>query len=168
MVLRIGIDVGGTHTDAVILDEGNNLIGAVKTRTTPDVTSGIVEALNKVLETSGVDPEEIRTAMLGTTHCTNAIVQRRDLARTALIRVGRPGAEAIEPLVEWPAELREAIGDIRYLVHGGHEYTGEEIVPLDEGEVRGVAKELRERRVESVAVCSIFSPVNADHEERVT
>jgi len=167
MVLRIGIDVGGTHTDAVILDEGNNLIGAVKTRTTPDVTSGIVEALNKVLETSGVDPEEIRAAMLGTTHCTNAIVQRRDLARTALIRVGRPGAEAIEPLVEWPAELREAIGDIRYLVHGGHEYTGEEIVPLDEGEVRGVAKELRERRVESVAVCSIFSPVNADHEERV-
>jgi N-methylhydantoinase A/oxoprolinase/acetone carboxylase beta subunit len=167
VVLRVGIDVGGTHTDAVILDDGNNIVEAVKTKTTQDVTSGILDALVKVLEVSGVDPAEIRAAMFGTTHCTNAIVERRELARTALIRVGRPGAEAIEPLVEWPEDLREAIGDIKYLVHGGHEYTGEEIVPLREDEVREVVKEIAEKGAESVAVCSIFSPVNADHEERV-
>lgn len=167
MGLRIGIDVGGTHTDAVVLDEKNLLIGAVKTRTTPDVTSGILAVLSRVLKVSGIDPAEIKAAMLGTTHCTNAIVQRRELARTALIRVGRPGAEAIEPLVEWPIGLREVIGDIKYLIHGGHEYTGEEIVPLDENEIRNIAKELRDKHVEAVAVCSIFSPVNSDHEERV-
>lgn len=168
MVLRIGIDVGGTHTDAVILDEKNSLIGAVKTVTTPDVTTGILEALSEVIEVTGVDPAEIRAAMFGTTHCTNAIIERKELTKTALIRVGRPGAEAIEPLVEWPSELREAIGDIKHLVHGGHEYTGEEIVPLDEFEIRGVAKKLRDERVEAVAVCSIFSPIKADHEERVS
>jgi len=168
VVLRIGIDVGGTHTDAVILDEKNILIGAVKTVTTPDVTSGILEALTKVIEVTGVDPAEIRAAMFGTTHCTNAIVERRELTKTALIRVGRPGAEAIEPLVEWPGELRRAIGDIKHLVHGGHEYTGEEIVPLDESEIRSVARELRDENVEAVAVCSIFSPINSEHEERVS
>jgi N-methylhydantoinase A/oxoprolinase/acetone carboxylase beta subunit len=167
MVLRVGIDVGGTHTDAVILDDENNILEAVKTKTTQDVTSGILDALVKVLEVSGVDPAEIRAAMFGTTHCTNAIVERRELARTALIRVGRPGAEAIEPLVEWPEDLRQAIGDIKHLVHGGHEYTGEEIIHLREDEVRRVANELAEKGIESVAVCSIFSPVNADHEERV-
>lgn len=168
MPLRIGIDVGGTHTDAIILDEKNRLIEAVKTGTTADVTTGIMNSLVKVLKVSGVDPAEIKAAMFGTTHCTNAIVEREDLAKTALIRVGRPGAEAIEPLVEWPRELREAIGDIKYLVYGGHEYTGEEIVPLDEAEIRVIAKELLDKKVEAVAVCSIFSPVNAEHEKRVT
>jgi N-methylhydantoinase A/oxoprolinase/acetone carboxylase beta subunit len=167
MVLRIGIDVGGTHTDAVILDELNRLIDAVKTVTTRDVTTGIRNSLVKVLDISGVDSAEIKAAMFGTTHCTNAIVERRGLARTALIRIGRPGAEAIEPLVEWPAELRSAIGDMKFLVHGGHEYTGEEIVPLREEEIHAIAGELRGEGVEAVAVSSIFSPVNSDHEERV-
>lgn len=167
MTLRVGIDVGGTHTDAAILDEGNRIVGTSKSDTTPDVTTGIRKALTGVLNESGVDPKQIRAAMFGTTHCTNAIVERRELARTALIRVGRPGAEAIEPLVEWPSELREAIGDISYLVYGGHEYTGEEIVPQREGELQEIAVELRKKKVEAVAICSIFSPVNADHEERV-
>ena len=167
MALRVGIDVGGTHTDAAILDEGNRIVGTSKSDTTPDVTTGIRKALMGVLDESGVDPRQIKAAMFGTTHCTNAIVERRELARTALIRVGRPGAEAIEPLVEWPLELREAIGDISYLVHGGHEYTGEEIVPQREDEIREVAKELKERKVEAAAICSIFSPVNSDHERRV-
>ncbi len=166
MVLRIGIDVGGTHTDAVILDEDNRLIHAVKTETTRDVTTGMRNALISVLEESGVDKRDVKAVMFGTTHCTNAIVERKGLAKTGLIRVGRPGAEAIDPLVEWPAELKKAIGDIKYLVHGGHEYTGEEIVPFDEDEVRGVAKALKGHGVESVAICSIFSMVNADHEER--
>jgi N-methylhydantoinase A/oxoprolinase/acetone carboxylase beta subunit len=166
MFLRIGIDVGGTHTDAVILDEDNRLVHAVKTETTSDVTTGIRKALIKVLEGSGVDTGDVKAVMFGTTHCTNAIVERKGLAKTGLIRVGRPGAEAIDPLVEWPRELKQAIGDIKYLVHGGHEYTGEEIVPFDEDEVREVAKELRGLGVEAVAVCSIFSMVNADHEEK--
>ncbi len=166
MFLRIGIDVGGTHTDAVILDEENRLVHAVKTETTRDVTTGIRKALIKVLEESGVDTVDVKAVMFGTTHCTNAIVERKGLAKTGLIRVGRPGAEAVDPLMEWPKELKQAIGDVKYLVHGGHEYTGEEIVPFNEDEVREVAKELKDHGVEAVAVCSIFSMVNADHEER--
>ena len=167
MKLRVGIDVGGTHTDAAILDEENRVKGAFKSVTTPDVSEGIRKVLTGVLQVSDIDPGDIKAAMFGTTHCTNAIVERKGLTKTALIRVGRPGAEAIDPLVEWPLELREAIGDIKYLVHGGHEYTGEEIVPLQEDEVRTVAKELTRKKVEAVAICSIFSPVNSDHEQRV-
>ncbi len=167
MFLRIGIDVGGTHTDAVILDEENRLVHAVKTETTRDVTTGIRKALIKVLEESGVDTDDVKAVMFGTTHCTNAIVERKELAKTGLIRVGRPGAESIDPLVEWPTELKQAIGDIKYLVHGGHEYTGEEIVPFNEDEVREVVKALKNHGVEAVAICSIFSMVNTDHEEKV-
>jgi N-methylhydantoinase A/oxoprolinase/acetone carboxylase beta subunit len=166
MSLRIGIDVGGTHTDAVIIDEENHLIHAVKTETTRDVTTGIKNALINVLDESNINTNDVKAVMFGTTHCTNAIVERRELAKTGLIRVGRPGAEAIDPLVEWPNELKQAIGDVKYLVHGGHEYTGEEIVPFNEDEVREVAKTLKDQRLESIAICSIFSMVNADHEER--
>jgi N-methylhydantoinase A/oxoprolinase/acetone carboxylase beta subunit len=65
--LKIGIDVGGTNTDAVLLDEHNRLLAAHKTATTPDVQSGIEAGLSRLLEDSGVDRSAIRAAMLGTT-----------------------------------------------------------------------------------------------------
>src|SRR5919197_4903255 len=65
--LRLGIDVGGTNTDAAILDASDQVVASVKSPTTPDVTTGIVNALHVVLATSGVPPAAIRYAMLGTT-----------------------------------------------------------------------------------------------------
>ncbi len=166
MPLRIGIDVGGTHTDAVILDEKNNLIYAVKTQTTPDVTTGILNALRDVLKGSGVDPEEIQAAMLGTTHCTNAIVERKRLNRVGVIRIAKPATLAIKPLRAFPADLREAVGNLWTIITGGHEYDGREIAPLDEKELREAARKMREQKAETIAVCSVFSPVSTDHEKR--
>src|SRR5207302_1981369 len=94
-VKRIGIDVGGTNTDAVLLD-GDTVVHAVKTPTTTDVTEGITSALRQLIEerpgfpgalpsVGGIGGPEARppisTVMIGTTHFTNAVVQRRDLTR---------------------------------------------------------------------------------------
>ncbi|GAB6101429.1 hydantoinase/oxoprolinase family protein [Thermococcus atlanticus] len=166
MTLRLGIDVGGTNTDAVILDENNEVLAKAKSPTTPDVMTGILNSLEKVLGESGVDPGEIKYAMLGTTHATNAIVERRNLANIAIIRIGKPATLAIAPLTGWPEDLRKKLGRHVFIVQGGHEYDGREIAPLDEEELVKIAGDLRDRNIEAIAISSVFSPVNSEHEER--
>jgi N-methylhydantoinase A/oxoprolinase/acetone carboxylase beta subunit len=102
---RIGIDVGGTNTDAVLLADGK-VVQGVKTATTADVTGGIVaafEALKAVADFgSGID-----ALMIGTTHFVNAVVQRRHLTKVAAIRVALPAAAALPPFTGWPDDLAE-------------------------------------------------------------
>ena len=75
----IGIDVGGTNTDAVLL-EGNTLRAAIKSATTSDITEGISTALEKLMHLVRELPSDIDAVMLGTTHFTNAVVQRQELS----------------------------------------------------------------------------------------
>ena len=165
MSYRLGIDVGGTHTDAVILDSEKRVVSKTKVATTEDVSTGIYQALDRVLAGSDLDPAKIRYAMLGTTHCTNAIVERKRLVRVGMIRVGKPATLAIPPLTGWPEELRSLLGEHRYIVTGGYEYDGREIAPLTR-RVREVCRRMK-GEVESVAVTAVFSPVSSAHEERV-
>jgi N-methylhydantoinase A/oxoprolinase/acetone carboxylase beta subunit len=164
MSYRIGIDVGGTNTDAVVLDESDALVSKTKQPTTEDVTTGIVDALEDVL-VEEVDRDEIDHLMLGTTHCTNAVAERRNLNQVAVVRIGAPATLAIRPLFEWPDDLAEAIGNHATIIEGGCEFDGEEIAPLDEEAVRSFLKEQRDE-VDAVAITSVFSPVREDHEER--
>lgn len=166
MSLRLGIDVGGTNTDAVILDERNNVVAKAKSPTTPDVMTGILNSLSKVLEISGIEPGEIKYAMLGTTHATNAIVERRNLADIAIVRIGKPATLSILPLTGWPKDLAEKLGKHVYIVQGGHEYDGREIAPLDETELKKIATELKDKKIEAIAISSVFSSVNPEHEQR--
>ena len=164
---HIGIDVGGTNTDAVLLD-GLRVVRAVKTPTTADVTSGITTALRDLLTgdgraAAGPAPDAV---MIGTTHFTNAVVQRRDLTRVAAIRIGLPASASLPPFVDWPEDLAAIVrGDV-HLVEGGHEYDGRPIVPLDERAVRDAARRVRAGALTSVAIASVFSPLNAECEER--
>ena len=107
-MIRIGIDVGGTNTDAVVLDGGKVLAG-VKSPTTSDVMSGVVNALRAVLDESGMAADKIDVVMVGTTHFTNAVVQRRDLAETAAVRLGLPATASLPPMVDWPDDLKKAL-----------------------------------------------------------
>ncbi|MCG8360319.1 MAG: hydantoinase/oxoprolinase family protein, partial [Kiloniellales bacterium] len=84
---RIGIDVGGTNTDAVLVTEAG-VLQAIKTPTTEDVTTGVLEALKQLIAKSGNGLGRVDAVMLGTTHFTNAVVQRRDLIKTAAVRIG--------------------------------------------------------------------------------
>jgi N-methylhydantoinase A/oxoprolinase/acetone carboxylase beta subunit len=164
-VMRIGVDVGGTNTDAVLMD-GEKVVGWYKTPTTPDVTSGITTAMRTVLEETKVPAQEIKAVMIGTTHFTNAVVERKRLMETAAIRLGLPATECLPPMVDWPPDLRDTIGNHSYLVHGGHEFDGREISPLDEKEVRDVAKDIKSKGIRAVAISAVFSPVNSSFEER--
>ena len=74
--MRIGIDVGGTHTDAVVLD-ANDVVASTKVLTSANVKDGVVNALDDVLEQSGVDHAAIEAVMIGTTQFTNAVIERR-------------------------------------------------------------------------------------------
>ncbi len=162
---RIGIDVGGTNTDAVILDEQDRVIAQVKTATTEDVATGIETALSRVLASARIDRRQIRHAMLGTTQCTNAIVERQRLSRIAVLRIGAPATLAVEPLAGIPEDLKQAMIHYVEIVRGGHEFDGREIAPLDTEAIRAFAQSVK-NRVDAAAVTSVFAPVSPDHEER--
>jgi N-methylhydantoinase A/oxoprolinase/acetone carboxylase beta subunit len=164
-LIRIGIDVGGTNTDAVVMN-GEKVLAAVKAPTTKDVMSGVVAALENLLAVSGLAPSVIDVVMIGTTHFTNAVVQRRDLAPTAAVRLGLPATAALPPMVDWPDDLRAAIGDCAYFAHGGNEFNGRVISPLDEAELLRIAQDIKAKGVRSIAVTSVFSPVDTDFERR--
>ena len=157
--------MGGTNTDAVVVEGGAKLIAKAKVPTTPDVTSGISLALREVLEKPGVDRRKIHYAMLGTTQCTNAIVQRRGLNRVAVIRIGAPATRGVPPLFAWPSQLRREACRCVEIVRGGYEYDGREISPLDEKHLARIAKRIP-KDAQAVAVVGVFSPVNPNHEER--
>lgn len=165
MSYRIGIDVGGTNTDAVLLDKDDTILEKTKTPTTPDITSGIINALEEVLDTE-VSKDDIDYVMLGTTHCTNAVTERENLNEVAIIRAGAPATTAVKPLFEWPDELAATVGNHTTIIKGGHEFNGEEISPLDEDAAREFLREKADV-VNSVAITSVFSPVIDDHEKRL-
>ncbi|MPY81196.1 MAG: hydantoinase/oxoprolinase family protein [Actinophytocola sp.] len=163
--MRIGIDVGGTNTDAVYMD-GNQVVATTKTATTEDVTSGIVAALRELDRSAAVDMSQVKAVMIGTTHFTNALVEARQLAPTAAIRLGLPATAALPPFTDWPAHLVTAMAGRHYLCHGGVEFDGRAISPLDEDEIREAARDLKSNGARSVAISSVFSPVSADDENR--
>jgi N-methylhydantoinase A/oxoprolinase/acetone carboxylase beta subunit len=162
--VRIGIDVGGTNTDAVLVD-GRDVLAEAKKPTTPDVTGGILAALRALVESSGVAVSRVQAVMIGTTHFTNAVVEGRRLAPTGVIRLGLPATEALPPMVGWPGPLRDALGGNVHLCHGGHEFDGRRISPVDHDELRLAAADFASNGVTTVAISSVFSPVNAEAEQ---
>jgi N-methylhydantoinase A/oxoprolinase/acetone carboxylase beta subunit len=164
-MIRIGIDVGGTNTDAVIMD-GPDVVAGVKSATTADVMTGVVNALRDVLEAGKMPASAVDFVMIGTTHFTNAVVQRRDLAQTAAVRLGLPATASLPPMVDWPEDLKQAIGNNTWLAHGGNEFDGRVISPLDETELRAIADEIKARGINSVAITSVFSPVSNEFEKK--
>ena len=143
---KLGIDVGGTNTDAVLVDENRTVVVDIKYPTSADIYDGILGAMRTVLEVSGVDPKQIHQAMLGTTQCTNAIVERKNLAPIGILRIGAPATTGIRPMVDWAEDIQKiAVGST--IIGGGFEYEGacairrggrESILRRDEGEGRQV------------------------------
>ncbi len=158
-MLRIGIDVGGTHTDAVLMD-GDNVIVATKALTTADVLSGILNALESILgDAPGIEPS-IQAVMLGTTQFTNAVVERRELAEVAAVRIGLPSGAGVPPKSGWPEDISRALGDAAYMLHGGYLFDGWKLAELDTREIRRMIDDLRARKIRSVSIASVFSPMN--------
>lgn len=161
--MRIGIDVGGTHTDAVILN-GDNVIASTKALTSSDVVSGITVALDTILRDAAVSADQVETVMIGTTQFTNAIVERRELSKMAALRIGLPSGEGIPPMVGWPTDIVEAIDGSTYMLHGGYLYNGWQAAELQTDEIDATIKDLLNKGIKNVAISGAFSPMNASHE----
>lgn len=162
---RLGIDVGGTNTDAVVMI-GNDVIASAKRLTTRDVGDGVISVVEAVLEIAQVRPQDLRGVMVGTTQFINAFVQRRDLSRVAAVRVSLPKADGIPPMVGWPTDLLAVIQGETYMVGGGSFYDGKEYAPLDIQGLEKAAHDIKAKGIRSIAITSNFAPVRPDIEHQ--
>ncbi|NKB35979.1 MAG: hydantoinase/oxoprolinase family protein [Gammaproteobacteria bacterium] len=163
--MRIGVDVGGTNTDAVLID-GETVLASHKAPTSANVSDGIINAITNVLEQSSVSPDKILSVMVGTTHFTNAFVERKGLLEVAVIRLALPASRGLPPMIDWPEDIASTIGKQHYLVKGGYEFDGRHISELDEEAIATAAKEIKQKGLKAIAISCVFSPVNSAMEER--
>lgn len=164
--MRVGIDVGGTHTDAVILD-GQAVVASTKVLTSQNVKDGVVNALDEILLESGIDRGKIDAVMIGTTQFTNAVIQRRELARTAIIRIALPSGELVPPMIDWPEDIAAELGRHVYMIHGGRTYDGFPIAPLSDDEIDEAIDDIAAKNIGLVAISGVFSPSDPAQEENV-
>jgi N-methylhydantoinase A/oxoprolinase/acetone carboxylase beta subunit len=159
--LWLGIDTGGTYTDAVLLAEGRRVAATAKALTTPwNLAIGIGHSIRAVLECipSGRSRQDIDLVSVSTTLATNAVVEGRFSAVCTLL-VGFDDRMVERSGLERRDSLLVRIG-------GGHGASGEESAPLDEAAVRTCVRD-HEGRVEAFAVAANFSVRNPEHELRV-
>ncbi len=150
----IGLDVGGTHTDAVLISQS----GLEKEAKVPTEETQLFQSVLAGLDavTQGIDPKKIRRAVLSTTLAANLVVQQK-LPPVGMIVAGGPGID--------PELFR--IGTHYYTVKGALDHRGREITPLDENEIRAVAQEIKRAGVRYAGVATKFSVHNPDHEKRI-
>ena len=166
MYYKIGVDVGGTNTDAVLVSHDNEIIAKTKQTTTLDVSSGIESAIKEVLKQGGVPKATIKYIMLGTTHCTNALVERKGLNKIGAIRIGLPASSAIPIMADFPADLKKLLGQHLHMVHGGYEFDGRLISPLNETEVKDCLFKMK-NKIDSLSITGVFSKILPDQELQV-
>ncbi|GKU08117.1 hydantoin utilization protein a [Fusarium langsethiae] len=173
---RIGVDVGGTNTDAAILDiratnnPGRGVLASHKASTTKDITSGIEAAIRAVIRDSAVDQSCVLSVTIGTTHFINALVEAdaRRLDRVAVLRLCGPFTRQLPPFADFPLGLRTILDGGVYYLDGGLEIDGREILPLDEEQIRRTARDVVVKGINVIALVGVFSPLDHDglHEER--
>jgi len=159
MTLLLGIDTGGTYTDAVLVDDdADAVVAKAKSLTTrPDLSDGIGAAIDIVLHDSGAAAQDIAMVSLSTTLATNALVEGQG-GRVALIFIGFDAAELQK------ADLAEALGDDPVVfIDGGHSHSGSAIAPLDTDTLRASLDPISDG-LTGVAIASRFATRNPEHE----
>lgn len=159
-MVRIGVDVGGTNTDAALL-RGTEVVATVKTATTSDVTGGVEAAIRAVLAAGNLAGSEVGGVMIGTTHFLNALVEGRHLQRVGILRLCGRATQSLRPMVDWPDGLRGLVDGGSVLVGGGVNFDGTPIAPLDGLAIRDACKAWRATGIGAVAICSVFALVDA-------
>lgn len=173
---RIGVDVGGTNTDAAILDimalggPDRGVLASHKTPTTPDITTGIEEAIRAVLASSAIDQSRLLSVAIGTTHFINALVEAdaRRLDRVAVVRLCGPFTQQLPPFSGFPVGLRGILDGGAFYLSGGLEVDGRQIGELDPDQILQTARTIAAAGIRVVALVGVFSPLDHDgiHEER--
>ncbi|EUC48694.1 hypothetical protein COCMIDRAFT_23471 [Bipolaris oryzae ATCC 44560] len=176
--LRIGVDVGGTNTDGVIIDptrsndEDRGIVAWHKAPTTTDPSHGIANAITTMFKSASVDPASVASVTIGTTHFVNAVVtrDRTRLSRVAVIRLCGPFSKHAPPCVDWPTSLRNIILGHYALLKGGLEVDGSLISEIKEEEIVEQCRIIKEKGIKSIVVNGVFSPIDTidKQEERAS
>jgi N-methylhydantoinase A/oxoprolinase/acetone carboxylase beta subunit len=162
----VGLDVGGTNTDAVLMS-GEEILAWNKRPTSEDVSSGIADAVRDLLKEARVSADSVGAVMIGTTHFTNAIVERRKLGRVVAARLCLPANTSIPVAFDWPTELLEAMSLETHLLHGGVNFDGLPISAVRRDEIDELLERIRGTGADAVALTATFSPVAASAEIEV-
>ena len=171
---RLGIDVGGTFTDGLLIDENTGETRIAKVPSTPaDPSVGFLAAVERILREAGTEPADVGYLVHGTTVATNAIIEEK-LAQTGFITT-----EGFRDILEIQRQIRPSLYDLlfekprplapRYLCFGIPERldaTGKVVTPLDERSIEAAAEQLRAEGVEALAVCYLHAYINPEHERR--
>ena len=163
-MIRVGVDVGGTNTDAVVM-KGQKFLGGAKRPTTEDILTGVENAIQAALGEAKTSSDSVDVLIIGTTHFVNALVQRTKLAQTGLIRMCLPSGSSILPFADWPESLVNGMKGSSKLVKGGYEMDGNEISSLDKDELIEAAKDLSDLGCKQIAISSVFATVRGDMED---
>src|SRR5690625_163421 len=161
--MRIGIDVGSTNTDAVLID-GEQILAGVKSPTLDSISDGVIGAVRSLQEAHPFDPVDVQGVMVGTTHFINALIEAKKLTPTASIRLGLPATSGLPPFVGWPERIRNAVRGQGFMIHGGHEFDGRIISPLDAAELRCAVDQALENGAQSLSIVSVSSPMTPEFE----
>lgn len=158
----IGIDIGGTNTDGVIVDASGKIVRAQKVTTTYPVDAGFAHVLN-ALAPMEFGEGAIQRICVGTTHAMNALLTLSNLDPVGLIRiVGKP--PLIDAASDWPDSVREAILRDVVTVQGGFECDGRPSAAFDEREVEAAIKVLVSKGAKALAVVGAFAPLYPEQE----
>jgi N-methylhydantoinase A len=172
MYHRLGIDIGGTFTDLVLVNDETNKIYFGKTLTTyPDPIQGIIHGISELIKVHQKKIEDIHTIVHGTTLITNTVIERKG-AKTALLTT-----KDFEDVLEIGREMRYDIYDIyitmpkpliptelRLGIEERMDKGGQVISEINKEEIRNCIQKLIDQEVKSVAVCYLHSYVNDEHE----
>lgn len=172
---RLGFDIGGTFTDFVLIDSETGTLRLAKCLTTPhDPSEGVGNGLRELLEGTGIAGADFEIAVHATTLITNSLIERKGF-RTALLTTAgfrdtlEMGTELrydnYDLSMQMPRPLVER--DMRFDVTERMDSSGAVLQALDEEQVRGIAKKLREAGVKAVAVVFLHAYRNPEHERRV-
>jgi N-methylhydantoinase A/oxoprolinase/acetone carboxylase beta subunit len=157
-----------TNTDGVILnpirssESDRGIVAWKKSSTTKNPSDGINNVINEMFQQSSIDPEEVASVTIGTTHFINAVVEmdKSRLARVAVLRLCGPFSKEIPVGVDWPPKLRNIICSYRGLVDGGLEIDGSLISDLDEDDIRRHCEIIKSQGIKSIVVAGVFSPID--------
>jgi N-methylhydantoinase A len=172
MAWRIGVDIGGTFTDVVLVDEETGRIGVVKAPTTPrDVTEGVIDGIRRGLARYRVEPAAVALLAHATTIVTNALLEKNGA------KAGFVATRGFRDLLELRRSSRADLYDLwqdapavlvprrwRFEITERIDAQGQVVIPLDEREIDGVIAAIREAGLETVAVSLLFSFLNDSHE----
>lgn len=171
---RLGIDTGGTFTDATLINEATGEVAIAKVPSTPaDPSAGFLAATSRILSENAVPVDAVRYVVHGTTVATNAVIEG-EIAPTGLVTT-----EGFRDILEIARQIRPSLYDLRFEkprplvprhrcleVPERLDASGNVITPLDEEAVRAAARQLRAEGVQAIAVCFLHSYVNPSHERR--